>query len=165
MYQVPTKPHTHPTDHDLDHLDSNLPFWGAVQDLYSIDPTQKPCPRSCRLYGSHPATWGTTADHTRTDQESISALKGLDYAAVIDYLSDVLPYIIYYAKTPKNLLRRATSTHLGALSSFGQYKAPYSYSWECNVTLIFGNIESIWGGKSRLKSGATFSTKSWEYFF
>ena len=38
-------------------LDPNLPFWGAVQDLYTIYRTQETCPRSYRLYGSHPATW------------------------------------------------------------------------------------------------------------
>ena len=37
-------------DHDLDPIDPNLPLCDAVQDLYSTDPTQEPCPRSCRLY-------------------------------------------------------------------------------------------------------------------
>ena len=44
------------TDHDLDHLVPNMPLRDVVQDLYSTDPTQEACPRSCRLYGSHPAT-------------------------------------------------------------------------------------------------------------
>ena len=47
---------TNQIDHDQDHPDPNLPFWGAVQDLYSTDPTQGTCPRACRLYGSHPTT-------------------------------------------------------------------------------------------------------------
>ena len=41
------------TDHDLDHLDHlhpSLPFWGAVQNLYSTDPAQVTRPTSCRLY-------------------------------------------------------------------------------------------------------------------
>ena len=29
-------------------------FW---QDLYSTGPTHSTCPRSCRFYSSHPATW------------------------------------------------------------------------------------------------------------
>ena len=48
------------TDHDLDHLDCvdpNLLLRDAVRKLCSAaDPTQVGCPRSCRLYGSHPAT-------------------------------------------------------------------------------------------------------------
>ena len=43
-------------DDDLDNLDPNLPLWDVVQDLHSTGPTQETCPRSCRLYGSHPAT-------------------------------------------------------------------------------------------------------------
>ena len=44
-------------DHDLDHLDINLPLWDVVQDLHSTDPTQETCPTSYRLYGIHKATW------------------------------------------------------------------------------------------------------------
>ena len=57
-------------DHDLDHLYLNLPFWDALRDLYSTDPTQEACPRSSRfLYGSHPATWAMYVDHA--DEEHI----------------------------------------------------------------------------------------------
>ena len=41
----------------IDHLDPNLPFWGAVQGLYFTDPTQTTCPRACSICGSYPATW------------------------------------------------------------------------------------------------------------
>ena len=44
-------------DHDLDNLVPNLPFWDAVQDLYSADPTRETIARSCRLHGFHLATW------------------------------------------------------------------------------------------------------------
>ena len=37
------------TDHDLYHLDPNLPLWDDVQDLYSTDPTQETYTRSCRF--------------------------------------------------------------------------------------------------------------------
>ena len=37
-----------------------LPFGYLVWDLYSPDPTQEKCARSCRIYGSHPATWATS---------------------------------------------------------------------------------------------------------
>ena len=46
---------TRQTDHDLHHLDPNLPLH-VVQDLHSTDPTQEICAKSCRLHGSHPAT-------------------------------------------------------------------------------------------------------------
>ena len=39
-------------DHDLDHLDPNLPLWEVVQDLHSTDQTQETRPTvrsSCRL--------------------------------------------------------------------------------------------------------------------
>ena len=35
---------TRRTDHDLDHLESNLPLREVVQDLYSTDPTQETRP-------------------------------------------------------------------------------------------------------------------------
>ena len=37
-------------DHDLDHLpvDTNLPSWDVMQELYSTDPTQQTCPRKFR---------------------------------------------------------------------------------------------------------------------
>ena len=41
----------------VDHLDPNLPFWGAVQGLYITDPTLATCPWACRMCGSYPATW------------------------------------------------------------------------------------------------------------
>ena len=50
------QPFTRWTDHTLDHVDPSLPLWDVVQDLYSTDPSQETCPRSCRLYGSHAAT-------------------------------------------------------------------------------------------------------------
>ena len=34
----------------VDHLDTNLPFWGAVQGGYITDPTQATCPRACSLW-------------------------------------------------------------------------------------------------------------------
>ena len=37
-------------------VDPRLPLWDVVQDLYSTDPTQETCGRSCRLYVSHAAT-------------------------------------------------------------------------------------------------------------
>ena len=52
-------PRTDQTDHDLDHLDPNLPVWRAVQDLYRTDPIQETRARPCRLFGSHAATWST----------------------------------------------------------------------------------------------------------
>ena len=42
--------------HDLDNLDPIPPLCYRVQDTCSTDPAQEPCPRPCRLYGSHPAT-------------------------------------------------------------------------------------------------------------
>ena len=42
--------------HDLDILDPIPPLCYRVQDTCSTDPAQEPCPRPCRLYGSHPAT-------------------------------------------------------------------------------------------------------------
>lgn len=39
-------------DH-LDHLDPNVPFWCAVQDLCNTDPTQETCPWSYKVYDSH----------------------------------------------------------------------------------------------------------------
>ena len=53
VYQV----FTHRTDHDLDHLDPNLPFRDLVQDLYGTAPTLETRARSRRLYDFHPATW------------------------------------------------------------------------------------------------------------
>ena len=41
----------------VDHLDTNLPFWGAVQGGYITDPTQATCPRACSMCGSYPAAW------------------------------------------------------------------------------------------------------------
>ena len=41
----------------VDHLDPNLPFWGAVKGLYITDPNQATCPRACSMCGSYPATW------------------------------------------------------------------------------------------------------------
>ena len=49
--------YTRRTGHDLDHHDPNPPLGDVAQDLYSTDPTQEICPRSCRFYGSHPAAW------------------------------------------------------------------------------------------------------------
>ena len=54
-------------DHDLDHPDPNLAFWGVVQDLFSTDPTQETCPPSCRLFDAHLETW----ELDDTDQGSI----------------------------------------------------------------------------------------------
>ena len=39
-----------------DHLDSNLLLLGAVQGLYTSDPTRTTCPRACSMCGSYPAT-------------------------------------------------------------------------------------------------------------
>lgn len=73
------------TDHDLDHLDPNLPFGGTSQDLhkYIFNPGNMPC-GPCRFYGSHPAT---EAKHIR----DLSALKGLlpDQKVGIDGLSEM----------------------------------------------------------------------------
>ena len=52
LYKISTRQ----TDPDLDHPDPNLPLIDYVRDLYSTDPTQETCPRSCRLYGYHPET-------------------------------------------------------------------------------------------------------------
>ena len=41
----------------VDHLDPNLPFWGAVQGVYITDPTQATCPGACSICGSYPAMW------------------------------------------------------------------------------------------------------------
>ena len=41
------------TVHNLVHL----PLWEILQHLRSTGPTQDLCPRSCRLYSYHPATW------------------------------------------------------------------------------------------------------------
>ena len=41
----------------VDHLDPNLPFWGAVQSVYYISNPQATCPRACSMCGSYPATW------------------------------------------------------------------------------------------------------------
>ena len=38
---TPRTDQTDQTDHDLDHLDPNLPLWDVVQDLYSTEPTQE----------------------------------------------------------------------------------------------------------------------------
>ena len=44
-------------DHDLVHLDPRLPLRCCAGSAYSgTNPTQDTCARSCRLYGSHPAT-------------------------------------------------------------------------------------------------------------
>ena len=41
-------------DHDLDHLDPNLPLCDVVQDLYNVQiHSRKHVFRSCRLYGFH----------------------------------------------------------------------------------------------------------------
>ena len=40
----------------IDQIGHDLPLRDVVQDLYSTDPTQEICARSCRLYGSHAAT-------------------------------------------------------------------------------------------------------------
>ena len=40
----------------VDHLDPNLPSWGAVQGLYITDLTQTTCPRACSMGGTYPAT-------------------------------------------------------------------------------------------------------------
>ena len=45
----------------------NLPLWYVAQDLYSIDPTQETCPRSCRFIRL--PRGNTEPDHT--DQEYI----------------------------------------------------------------------------------------------
>ena len=63
----PVARRTDPIVYGLDHLNPNLPFSDALQDLYSADLTQESCHRSCRLFGSHPATWAI--DHA--DQQSI----------------------------------------------------------------------------------------------
>ena len=47
---------TYQIDHDLDHLDHNLPLVDVAKDLYRTDSSQETCRRSCRLYGPHPAT-------------------------------------------------------------------------------------------------------------
>ena len=39
--QMSTRRTDHVLDHDLDHLDPNLPLGDAVQDLHGIDPTQE----------------------------------------------------------------------------------------------------------------------------
>ena len=44
MFVVAVPAHLGQIDHDLDHPDPNLPFRGAVQGLYSTDPTQETCP-------------------------------------------------------------------------------------------------------------------------
>ena len=59
---------TRRTDHDLDNRDPHLPLGDVVQDLYSTDPTRELRPRSCRTYGSDPATWAIVDD---ADTESI----------------------------------------------------------------------------------------------
>ena len=67
-------------DHDLDNLDPNLPLWHVVQDLCSIDPTQEACPRSCRLYGFHSATW----PRSYRSGIDLSVLNDLDHQVEID---------------------------------------------------------------------------------
>ena len=94
----------------VDHLDPNLPFWGAVQGLYIGDPTQATCPRACSMCGSYPETWARS-HRSGTD---ISALKELGRAVGIDalkelaravgtdnYLSEVwsLPIYLQYGST------------------------------------------------------------------
>ena len=75
----------HQIDQDLDHLDIHLPLWDVVRDLYTTDPTQETCPRSCRLCGSRPATWATSRQ-TRNKP----ALPGRSHHDVrIDLLSEV----------------------------------------------------------------------------
>ena len=72
-------------DHNLDNLDPNLPLWHVVQDLCSIDPTQEACPRSCRLYGFHSATW----PRSYRSGIDLSVLNDLDHQVEIDDPSDV----------------------------------------------------------------------------
>ena len=72
-------------DHDLDHLDPNLPLLNVVQDLYRTDPTQESRPGSCRLYGSHPATWATTLHHTLVQISDLSGVKIVDNQVGIDH--------------------------------------------------------------------------------
>ena len=83
------------TDHYLDHLDPNLLLWYALQDLYSTDQTQDACPRSSRLYGSHPSTWARSYRSYRSGI-NLPCLADLDrqlYCTTvvgIDCLSDAL---------------------------------------------------------------------------
>ena len=61
MYQIHHDlDHLDQIEHDLHHLYPNLPLQDAVRDAYSTHPTQESCPRSCRLYGSRPATYART---------------------------------------------------------------------------------------------------------
>ena len=59
---------TRPTDHDLDnhlgHLERNLPWWGAVQDLYRPDPSQETCAGSCPIIRLSPRQREVRVDHT-----------------------------------------------------------------------------------------------------
>ena len=46
------KVNTRRTEHDICHLDPNLPRRAVVRDMYGTDPTQETYARSCRLYDS-----------------------------------------------------------------------------------------------------------------
>ena len=56
-------------DRDLDNLGLNLPFWGAVQDLYSAGPIQETCPTADHADYVAPTRQRELLDHK--DQGSI----------------------------------------------------------------------------------------------
>ena len=62
-----TKNFTRQTNHDRDHLDPHLPFWGAVQDLYGAGPTQGICPEG-------PIDHAVGVDHTNHHTDHLSEM-------------------------------------------------------------------------------------------
>ena len=75
--------HIRQVNHDPDHLDTNLPLWD-MQDVYSNGPTQEIHGRSCRLYGSHPATWAISYRSHRSGVY-LACLTDLDHEVGIDH--------------------------------------------------------------------------------
>ena len=74
----------------INHLDPNPRMRAVVQDLYSTDPTQKACPRSWRLYGSHPATRAGSY-RPRTCRNGRSILTGV---IIVFSVIDIFPAIM-----------------------------------------------------------------------
>ena len=58
-------PHAGQTDRSdrsrsiADHVGPNLLLWDVGAGICRVQIQTKKCPRSCRLYGSHPTTWAT----------------------------------------------------------------------------------------------------------
>ena len=122
---------TRRTDDDLDHLDPSLPLWDAVQDLYSTDPTEEPCPGPCRLYGSHPATW---ARSYRPGNRS--ALKDLDHVVEIDDLSEVWNIVdLIFPPMPSTRYQVSDNATFYLVFSFllTHFLLPFCVLWGCFV--------------------------------